>query len=180
MKEIQRACYQVSGEFEVYRDFMKSRVDSISEELLQFFTDYMQKPQFSCISRLEIDENYKIILLDYNRLEIPMSALPKTLFIFFLRHTEGVYLHDLENYADELSEIYLNVSPYSDTEKLRSSITQVVRVDNPDVRNTNISRIKEAFLSKIGDEQAKNYYITGERGDKKRIHLDRNLWIRKK
>ncbi|MDD4395583.1 MAG: hypothetical protein PHQ33_06835, partial [Bacteroidales bacterium] len=73
-----------------------------------------------------------------------------------------------------------NVSLYSDTEKLRSSITQVVRVDNPDVRNTNISRIKEAFLSKIGDEQAKNYYITGERGDKKRIHLDRNLWIRKK
>ncbi len=41
--------------------------------------------------------------------------------------------------------------------------------------NEKCSRIKQAFLREFDDSIARNYYITGERGEAKRILLSRDL-----
>ena len=38
-------------------------------------------------------------------IELPLQPLLKTIFIFFLRHPEGICLKDRANYADEISSI---------------------------------------------------------------------------
>ena len=44
-------------------------------------------------------------------IELPLQPLLKTIFIFFLRHPEGICLKDRANYADEISSIYAVISP---------------------------------------------------------------------
>jgi hypothetical protein len=41
--------------------------------------------------------------------------------------------------------------------------------------NEKLSRIKEAFLRKMSMDTAKHYIITGQRGMKKKIEIDRSL-----
>ncbi|GHT45364.1 hypothetical protein FACS189440_01230 [Bacteroidia bacterium] len=41
--------------------------------------------------------------------------------------------------------------------------------------NEKLSRIREAFVKNIAEEYAKFYYVSGERGDVKRIRLDKKL-----
>jgi hypothetical protein len=43
--------------------------------------------------------------------------------------------------------------------------------------NEKCSRIKEAFVSKIDESIARNYYITGSKSEPKSITLDRSLVI---
>jgi len=41
--------------------------------------------------------------------------------------------------------------------------------------NEKCSRIRAAFLEVIADDLAQNYYVTGKRGEPKKIMLDRSL-----
>jgi hypothetical protein len=41
--------------------------------------------------------------------------------------------------------------------------------------NEKLSRIREAFVKNISEEYAKSYYVSGERGEVKKIRLDRKL-----
>jgi hypothetical protein len=43
--------------------------------------------------------------------------------------------------------------------------------------NEKCARIKEAFISKIDNSLARNYYITGAKSEAKSIILDRSLVI---
>jgi hypothetical protein len=56
--------------------------------------------------------------------------MPKTLFLFILRHPEGVMLHDLDNYRTEIHNLYLSLSRYSDLSKVRDSVKQLTDVAN--------------------------------------------------
>ena len=125
-------------------------------------------------SRLIMDDNFKIFLPDFNNMEIEMTPLPKSLFILFLRHPEGIYLKSLIDYKKELLEIYKLLS-YRET--YFEMVESIERICNPleGSINEKLSRVKEAFLKKISKDNAKYYIITGERGMKKKIEIDRSL-----
>jgi hypothetical protein len=125
-------------------------------------------------SRLFMDEEFRIYLPNFNNLEIVMTPLPKTLFILFLRHPDGIYLKSLLDYKKELLEIYKLLS-YRETHF--DMIESVNRICNPFEGSINekLSRIKEAFLKKISMDTAKYYIVAGERGMKKKIEIDRSL-----
>ena len=125
-------------------------------------------------SRLFMDEEFRIYLPDFNNTEIVMTPLPKTLFILFLRHPEGINLKSLIDYKKELLEIYKLLS-YRET--YFNMIESVNRICNPFEGSINekLSRIKEAFLRKISMDTAKYYIVTGKRGMKKKIEIDRSL-----
>jgi len=125
-------------------------------------------------SRLLIDEEFKIYLPDFNNIEIIMTPLPKTLFILFLRHPEGINLKSLIEYKKELLEIYKLLS-YRET--YFNMVESVNRICNPFEGSINekLSRIKEAFLKKISMDTAKYYIVVGERGMNKKIKIDRSL-----
>jgi len=113
--------------------------------------------------------DYKILLPDYD-LEIDMPQLPKALYLLFLRHPEGIYLHDLPDFYDELLNIYSKIASISDSKVLSNNISRLVDMTDNSV-HVNCARIKRAFLSRIDDRIAHHYYVQGKRGERKKVDL---------
>lgn len=126
------------------------------------------------LSRIRITKQFKIFLTDYDNEEIKMGPLPKTVFLFYLRHPEGVMFSHLQNYRDELLRIYGHVCTNDDPQRMEDSIDRLINpFDNSICEKC--ANVKKAFILKIADNIASNYYISGEQGEKKTIPLDRNL-----
>jgi len=81
------------------------------------------------------------------------------LYLFYLRHPEGVEFKHLSAYYDEILNIYQVLSNREDWEKQKESVRRLVDVTDNAI-NEKCSRIKEAFLSVTDDFIARNYYIT--------------------
>lgn len=128
------------------------------------------------ISRLKITKDYRIFLTDYNNKEIKMTHLPKAVFILFLRHPEGIAFKCLMDYSKELERIYKRLN---DGELDSSQYQSIYRIADPfdNSINEKCARIREAFVSCIDERLAKNYFVTGMRGEPKRITLDRSMVI---
>jgi hypothetical protein len=125
------------------------------------------------LSRIKITANYRIILTDYDK-EIEMRQLPKTLFLFFLKHPEGCRLKELIDHRDELLATYLKLTNLDNRIQMESSIDSLV-----DPLSNSFSEkcaaVKSAFLEEIPDRIANHYYIQGPQGGIKGISLDRAL-----
>jgi hypothetical protein len=150
----------------------------IYEEVIQDIFSALKNPNekenIVKISRIVIDSDYRILLSDYGSLEISMATLPKALFILFLRHPEGIILKQLMDYKQELAQIYQTISNRTDLLFMSESIDRLCNPTDSSV-NEKLSRIREAFIRKMSDSNASNYYVTGPRGEKKRITLQREL-----
>lgn len=59
------------------------------------------------------------------------------------------------------------------------SLQSIEDVTNPFLNSINekCARIRASFINKFDDHLAKNYYITGERGEAKKITLPRDLVV---
>ena len=78
-------------------------------------------------------------------------------------------------YRDELLEIYSKVKgPIFNVMTAKKSIDDVTDSTGNSI-NEKCSRIREAFVSQFDDHLARNYYITGKRGEAKRITLPREM-----
>jgi hypothetical protein len=128
------------------------------------------------LSPLRITKDYRILLPDYNTMEITMPTLSKVVYFFYLRHPEGLRFKELIDYREELLEIYFRVSNRREIEKMEQSIDELVDSTRNSI-NEKCSRIRAAFVTRFSDDLAKNYYITIGSGNAKRITLDRNLVI---
>ena len=126
------------------------------------------------LSRLVINKEFKLILSDYNGLEIELTPLPKTVFLFFLRHPEGVMLKHLYDHRIELLEIYKLISYRETWDEMVRSINELIDPTKNSI-NEKCSRIKEAFVRHFDERLAQNYFITGDRGKEKSITLNRDL-----
>lgn len=126
------------------------------------------------MSRLYIDKQFRIFLPDFGNIEIEMTPLPKTLFLFMLKYPDGVLFKELYRHKQELIFIYGRIGNRSDPDQMLKSINDMTDARSNSV-NEKSSRIKEAFLSKIDDRIAAEYYITGQRQEPKKIRLDRRL-----
>ena len=126
------------------------------------------------LSRVRITKDFRVILVDYNELEIQMSLLPKAVFFLFLRHPEGIRFKELSDYADELLQIYEALNPNGNTRTHRQSIQDVTDATKNSI-NEKCARIREAFLKHFDERLARFYFVTGQRGEPKCITLDRSL-----
>ena len=149
----------------------KLRLEGVSLMAIHEFID-KQEP----LSRMVITPDYRIFLPDYNDMEIEMGALPKAIYFLYLRYPEGIIYKHMQDYYNELLNIYRQLRPNTDEARLNLTITKVV---NPlgNALNENIARIRKAFVEKFDEHLANNYIITGERGSQYFIPLDRDLII---
>lgn len=173
------ACYQLSSEdtfneemFNALKEAEKMIKNLLLKgcppELILAFLNQGVK-----LSRLRVTRQYKILLVDYDK-EIKMGPLPKTVFLFFLRHPEGVMFSHLQDYRQELMQIYGRVCTNDDPQKMEDSILRLTDpFDNSICEKC--AAVKKAFVLNVSDTVAKNYYINGSQGEKKGISLDRNL-----
>lgn len=126
------------------------------------------------LSRLVVDKDYRIFLPDYNNIEITMQPLPKAVFFLFLQHPEGIPFKQLDYYFPELLEIYKHVGNREIEENILHSIGDITDPTKNSI-NEKCSRIREAFLKHFDAAYAQYYYITGKRGEPKKITLPREL-----
>ena len=126
------------------------------------------------LSRLVITKDWRILLPDYNNMEIKMEPLVKAVYLLFLRHPEGIAFKQLPDYREELTRIYNQLKPSGLTDR---AIQSIVDVTNPMLNSINekCARIRAAFVGQFDDYMAKSYYIDGLRGEAKKIALPRNL-----
>ena len=130
------------------------------------------KPKIK-LSKIVITKRYKILLPDYDK-EIKMGPLPKTIFLFFLKHNQEFMFTDLMDYKDELMRIYSKVSNRDDLNLMKQSIERLVDpLDNSICEKC--TAVRTAFMEQMAYDIARNYFIEGKQGMPKQIRLDRNL-----
>jgi hypothetical protein len=125
------------------------------------------------LSRIIITKDHRIMLPAYNK-EIKLYPLSKALFILYLKHEEGIHFKMLSNYRKELEDIYIKVSLRTDVLTMQRSVNSLVNPLNNSI-NECCSRIKAAFINELDYSVINQYIITGTRGEKKRVLLDRSL-----
>lgn len=145
---------------------------------LLMITPYLEKllSKKSAITKpspILITSDYSIILKDYD-LEIKMSHLTKAVYFLFLLTNQPIDLNHIDKYKTEILKIYKHLSYRNSIDKLEESVEGLVDPMNNHI-HTHLSRIKSAFVGKLSDGIAKQYYVTGFRGDPKSIKLDRSL-----
>ena len=158
-------------------EMMMSEVQALVERLRQsgvgeIALQRLFKPTQQ-LSRIHIQYG-RIFLPDYNNMEIKMHPLSKALYMLFLRHPDGIMFSYLPDYRDELLHLYELISGRDNREDIRKSVDDVTDPTRNSI-NEKCSRIKQAFLRKFDDSIARNYYITGERGEAKKILLPREM-----
>ena len=154
---------------EVRERIAKLRQRGISEYILEQLIHPDDR-----LSRMVITKDWRIMLPDYNDMEIKMEPLVKAVYLLFLQHPEGIAFKRLPDYRQELTEIYARLRPLGLSERAMQSIEDVT---NPLLNSINekCARIRGAFLSQFDDHMAKSYYIDGIRGEAKKISLPRGL-----
>lgn len=128
------------------------------------------------LSRLVISKDYRVLLPDYNDIEVKMEPLVKAVFFLFLKHPEGIVFKELADYREELLGIYKELKPMGLNKRTIQSIEDVT---NPILNSINekCARIRSAFIREFDESLAKNYFVTGERGEEKKISLPRDMVI---
>ena len=126
------------------------------------------------LSRLIITKDYRILLPDYNNIEVKMEPLVKAVYLLFLKHPEGILFKGLTDYREEMLDIYKKLKPMGLNKRTIQSIEDVT---NPLLNSINekCARIRSAFVKEFDESLAKNYFVTGERGETKKIALPRDL-----
>lgn len=125
------------------------------------------------LSKLEVDDDYNIYLIDYN-LEIKLSHLTKSIYLLFLDYPEGILLSELSKYRTKLIDIYKEVSNRNDLDKMLTSIDAVLDIKTNAIY-VHLSRIKSEFTKVLHPNIAKHYIIYGDKLKPKKISLDKNL-----
>lgn len=168
---------QFQQEAFVLADEIRERIKLLKEyNSLSLIGDVIEEIQHTTrkLSPLFITNDYRIFLKDYGMKEVEMPPLPKSVFILFLHHPEGILFKHLADYHDELLSIYRNITVHENIDRAIESIRAMTDPLNNSI-NEKCSRIRAAFLEVIADDLAQNYYVTGKRGEPKKIMLDRSL-----
>ena len=138
------------------------------ENLIKKLYEHDKKHNFM-LSEVLINYDFQIILPQYQNREIKLSHLTKAIYILFLKHPEGILLTELHKYENELLSIYKAISYQVSLDKIKKSVQDLIT--NEKGIFVHFSRIKSVFMKNFTDEYAKNYYIQGEKGQKKFIRL---------
>ena len=122
------------------------------------------------VSPLVITEDLRLFLPLYNNIEIELSAQKKAFYFLFLNHPEGIVLQHLEDYHNELMNYYKQTKKGTITQKMEESIRHLEAYGNNQI-HVIIARIREAFCMKFDERLARNYFISGEKGEPYKIPL---------
>jgi len=156
---------------EVRERIIKLRQRGVS----QFILEQLIHPD-DRLSRLVVTKDYRILLPDYNNMEIKMEPLAKAVYLLFLSHPEGIIFKCLPDYREELTKLYDRLKPLGLSDRALQSIEDVT---NPSLNSINekCARIRGAFVGQFDDHMARHYYIDGRRGEAKKISLPRDMVV---
>lgn len=161
-----------------YHNDRRANPNHLMQEMLT--SKYVPPMLNNVPSDLLVNNELKIVLPNYDEVEVKMPAMCRTLYFLFLKHPEGIELRNLSDYRDELEEIYAMVMPNRRDDLAKQAIDRLLDPTENTV-NEKLSRIKRCFLNKILDkDMAEPYFVSGSRGGRygvklspEQIHLPR-------
>ena len=127
------------------------------------------------LSPIHITRDFHIFLPSY-QLVIELPPVQKAVYLLFLKHPEGIYFKDMPDYEKELFAIYRKIAVRGVVEKHLATIADLV---NPlgNSMNEKCSNIKKRVLALLDDDLAKHYYISGGKGELKKIDICPDLVV---
>lgn len=159
-----------SYEYTTYEERKENR-DIIATEIL---SDSIAPKSDIEISPIVIDEKYNIILPLYPQISIKLEPLPKSIYLLFLHHPEGIVLKNISEYEEELKELYTAISG-------RQNITVINRLIgkacNPteNILHKSLSIIRKTFCNKMRIDIAQTYIPTSGRSTAHKVPIMRNM-----
>lgn len=158
-----------------------ARADRMYEELKKTHRGWVLEALFAeqqrkdeIISKIVIQSPRKLILPDYNSMEIKMAPATMAFYLLYLKHPEGIKFKDLVNYRKELYRIYSYTTKSDDKERITRTVDRMVDQLNGS-QDEHRSRIKEAideaFTDQMCEKYARLYYLDGTRGEPMKIEI---------
>lgn len=125
------------------------------------------------LSKIVVTRDWRILLPHYG-MEIELPPVQKAVYLLFLRHPEGIYFKDMPDYEEELYRIYRRIAIRGDMKKHESTIAELT---NPlgNSLNEKCSIIKKRITALLDEGLARYYYISGSKGEVKRINIKPEL-----
>ena len=120
--------------------------------------------------RLFINRDYVIRLGSWTGPEVRLRPLVKTVFIFFLKHPEGILLKERAEYEPELRSIYAIVAPNVSREDQEERIHRLVSLEDNSfsekcsVLNASLERV-------VNPSIVEGYKVQGTNGSPRRIPI---------
>ena len=109
---------------------------------------------------------------ELGHIPVVLNPLEFVLYLFFLRHPEGVKLNYLQDYFEEILEDYLRMKVSGGRDMAGVRIRDLVS-PHSNSASEKISRIKKKLQQAFGPEMAEQLYIAGDNAEPKRIPLSR-------
>lgn len=117
-----------------------------------------------------VNQHYQITFPEQGNLELSIPALHRLLYLFLLKHPEGVSRQELPDYHSELLALYSRISGSGSRQTMLKNVDRLTnRLDNSFVEKK--TRINTQLVKTLGESLAKPYQIVGERGGVYRIEL---------
>lgn len=142
--------------------------NGIRNELVFKIEDIPDEPEPLSIL---VNEKGEILLPDKG-LEFRLTPLFKTLYIFYLKHKDGVRLNELVDYREELCKLYQRLSDKTTRKSREKSINALVDATGNSFSQKK-SKINRTITELLGEPLARHYRIVGGRGEAFRIDLPR-------
>lgn len=117
----------------------------------------------------------KLLLTDYNNLEIRMPAQSMALYLLILCHPEGIRHKQMPDYMSEYEQLYLRITNRDDLQKLHQSVEGLFDLENDNALRLVKCRCNKGFEQVLPERLAKPYLIQGKSREPRRILLDRDL-----
>ena len=166
----------------------KRELERIRRDIINYIAQYQEDPQDLMVEllrgkvvvgtpgRVLVNGDMKIVLPEYDELEIEMPAMCRTLYILFMKQRKqgdgGIILRNIDEYRDELLNIYSLVKPGANEIRVVHSVDNLCEPFG-EALNQTISRINRCIRNVITDKElARQYIITGNRGEQYGIALD--------
>ena len=171
--------HEIDEEYEKLEDQLRSL---ITEYILRTHSDPTEKLRKALIGKIVIsptmespivvNNDFKIILPDYDEVELKMSCIQKMLYMLFMRHPEGVRLKDLVDHSRELAAIYSCLKDCPRAEAMRKVEQYMCSTE---LRNQALSKINRIVARTVKWPEANGenpYAIAGKRGEIYRLAID--------
>lgn len=179
-------------EFQKIESEYERDMRDLRARIVAFIAKYHQDPHQMMTTLLEgkvllgatpghllVNGDLKIVLPEYDEMEIKMPAMSRTLYILFMRLRKqgdsGIVLKNISQYHDDIIDIYGLVKPGANLDRVATSVDNLCDPLGESLHQ-NISRINRCIKNVITDKElAKQYIITGTKGEEYSIGLDPEL-----
>ena len=166
----------------------KEALERIRREIINYIARYHDDPKdlmeqllrgkvvVGHPGRVLVNGDMKIVLPEYDEMEIEMPAMCRTLYILFMKQrkqgSEGIILKNMDRHSDEIKNIYYLVKPGANDQRVAQTVDNLCDPLS-DSLNQMISRINRCIRNVFTDKElAKEYTISGKKGKAYSIGLD--------